>query len=550
MPVRFENIYENLRFMIHETENQLKACFRLFRSSNPNDFEKIFLKDDYVDNLKNLIENECFSHITSDKLLGKRELNNIRALQTIAVNLERIADQSVNITRQLGYLGSPDFIDQFEYTSLFNTILEGLEQVMPVYLKHDLQGALDICKREPFIDQLYKKNFDRIMEMLSAGLHSKDLITVLFIFRYLERVGDLILNIGEALILAIVGEKIKIHQFHSLQGNLEQSGFNGTLSDIDFQSILGSRSGCRISRVGKSHQALSKTKESIFKEGNIKKIKAEKESLETWNNLYPGLVPRVFSYQEENKTASMLVEFLHGCTLDEIILSGEEESLHNALFVLKETSREIWLATKKEEVIITDYMQQLLNRYEHIRQVHPEFIRQEQDIGYARVLDTDSLLKNCRKIEKLLPAPFSVRIHGDFNINNLVFDPEEQRIRYIDLYRSRQADYIQDVSVFLVSNFRIPVYEKKLRNRLNQIIENYYQHAMQLAAEWHDETFSARLALALARSFYTSTRFEHNVQFAEEMFLRSHFLLDKLLLFDDQGRHWPEFEMNETVLYY
>ena len=550
MVVIFENISENLRFMIHETENQLKASLRLFKSSNPTDFEKIFLKDDYVDNLKNLIENECFSHITSDKMLGKRELNDIRALQTIAVNLERIADQSVNITRQLGYLGDPDFIDQFDYIPLFNTILEGLEQIMPVYLKRDLQGALDICKREPQIDQLYKINFDKIMEILSTGLHTKDLITVLFIFRYLERIGDLILNIGEALILAIVGEKIKIHQFHSLQGNLEQSGFNGTITDIDLQAILGSRSGCRISRIGKNRQEVSKTKESIFKEGNIKKIRAEKESLETWNTLFPGLVPHVFSYQEENKTASMLVEFLHGCTLDEIILSGEDESLNNALFVLKETSKEIWFATKDDKAVNTDYIQQLLDRYAHVRQVHPEFVRQEQDIGFARSLDTSRLLQRCLEIEKLLPAPFSVRIHGDFNINNLVFDPEEQRIHYIDLYRSRQADYIQDVSVFLVSNFRIPVYEKKLRDRLNQIIEDFYKHAIHLAANLNDDTFSARLALALARSFYTSTRFEHNEQFAEEMFLRSHFLLDKLLLFEDQGLPWKEFKMNDTVLYY
>ena len=550
MVVLFENISENLRFMIHETENQLKASLRLFKSSNPSDFEKIFLKDDYVDNLKNLIENECFSHITSDRLLGKRELNDIRALQTIAVNLERIADQSVNITSQLGYLSNPDFIDQFDYTTLFNTILDGLEQIMPVYLKRDLQGALDICKREPQVDQLYKINFDRIMEILTTGLHTKDLITVLFIFRYLERIGDLILNIGEALILAIVGEKIKIHQFQSLQGNLEQSGFGGTISDIDLQSILGSRSGCRISRVGKNRQEISKTKESIFKEGNLKKIRAEKDSLGTWNTLFPGLVPRVFSYQEEKKSASMLVEFLHGCTLDEIVLSGEDESLFNALFVLKETSKEIWLATREEEEVGTDYIQQLLDRFDHIRQVHPEFVRQEQDIGFARSLDTERLLKRCLEIEKLLPAPFSVRVHGDFNINNLVFDPEEQRIHYIDLYRSRQADYIQDISVFLVSNFRIPVYEKKLRDRLNQIIQDFYEHASHLSHEWNDKTFAARLTLALARSFYTSTRFEHNKQFAEEMFLRSHFLLDKLMLFDDQGRPWEEFKINDTVLYY
>jgi phosphate uptake regulator len=547
MTVQFENIYENLRFMIHETENQLRASHRLFRSSNPSDFEKVFLKDDYVDNLKNLIENECFHHIASNQLLSKTEQNDVRALQTIAVNLERIADQSVNITRQLGYLGQPDFIDQFDYAPLFQIIHEGLEKIMTVYQKRDLQGALDICKIEPLIDQLYKKNFDKIMESLSGGTQAKDLITVLFIFRYLERIGDLILNIGEALILAIVGEKIKIHQFESLQDNLERTGFEGTLNEIDFQAILGSRSGCRISKVGKN---VSKTKESIFKEGSLKKIKSEKESLVTWNKLFPGLVPRIFSYQEEGENASMLVEFLHGCTLDEIILCGDDDSLQNALFVLKETSKDIWLATKRQEKIRTDYIQQLLERCGHVQQVHPEFVRHEQNIGLARVLDTASLFKRSKKIEEKLPAPFSVRIHGDFNINNLVFNPEEQKIHYIDLYRSRQADYIQDISVFLISNFRIPVYEKKIRDRLNHIIENYYQYALKLADELNDKTFGARLSLALARSFYTSTRFETNKQFGEEMFLRSHFLLDKLLLFDDRGHSWTEYTMNDTVLYY
>ncbi|MBU0481303.1 MAG: phosphotransferase [Proteobacteria bacterium] len=536
--------------MIHETVNLLSASLRLFTSSNPNDFEKIFSKDDYIDNLKNLIETECFSNFISEKALTKRDLNDIRALQTIAVNLERIADQSVNITKQLGYLENPDFINRFNYTQMFGTVLEGLESVMPIYEKRDLQGALDICKREPLTDRLYKQNFDKIMEMFADDHPNKDLVTTLFIFRYLERIGDLILNIGEALILAIVGEKIKIHQFLSMQSNLEQLGFDGSASDIDFQSILGSRSGCRISRLGQGKREVSKTKESIFKEGNTHKIRTEKESLETWNTLFPGLAPRVFSYQEGESTTSMLVEFIHGCPFDEILLNGEDESLNNALFVLMETSREVWLSTRKEEPIATDYMKQLQERFAHIRQVHPEFYRGEQDIGFTKVLDTGSLLQRCREIEKELPAPFSVRIHGDFNVNNLVFDPEEQMIHYIDLYRSRQADYIQDISVFLVSNFRIPIYEKILRDRLNQIIKDFYVNATLVAAEWHDSTFDARLTLALARSFYTSTRFEHNKVFAEEMYLRAHFLLDKLLLFANLGRPWQEFRMNTTVLYY
>jgi hypothetical protein len=55
------------------------------------------------------------------------------------------------------------------------------------------------------------------------------------------------------------------------------------------------------------------------------------------------------------------------------------------------------------------------------------------------------------------------------------------------------------------------------------------------------------LSLALARSFYTSTRFELNHLFAKEMFLRAQYLLDQLLA---PERKWSEFRMPQEILFY
>jgi tRNA A-37 threonylcarbamoyl transferase component Bud32 len=387
------------------------------------------------------------------------------------------------------------------------------------------------------------------MAELGVGRNMQDLLTVLFIFRYLERIGDSLLNIGEALLFSIIGEKVKIEQFQALQQTLTNTGFQGSISDIDFQSIWGTRSGCRISRVaGKDQPQIDYAHESIFKEGNLKKIRSEKDNIEKWKKVFPGIGPRVFSYQEEKRKASLLVEFLSGCTLDEVILTASKEALNWVVLTLEETLTEIWEATKLKKAKKSNFVKQIQSRLDQIGQIHPEFLRHEKEVGTARIHSTSGLLERCAIVEKDISVPFSVFIHGDFNTNNIVFNQRSERIHFVDLSRSEMADYVQDGSVFLISNFRMPVFEEKLRDRLNGVIETFFGFMQNFARKQSDDTFEARMALGLARSFYTSTRFEMNFEFAKEMYLRALFLLEKIV--NHKDRPWQEFRLPSHVLYY
>jgi Ser/Thr protein kinase RdoA (MazF antagonist) len=73
----------------------------------------------------------------------------------------------------------------------------------------------------------------------------------------------------------------------------------------------------------------------------------------------------------------------------------------------------------------------------------------------------ENLITTLAKIEKKLSAPFSVMIHGDFNNDNILYDVENDRVYLIDIHRSEPMDFVQDVSVFIVSNFRMPVTETR-----------------------------------------------------------------------------------------
>jgi len=540
-------IWENFTFLTLEVSGQVQATFDLLNEPGDRIFIRICSRDDYIDNLKSTVENFCFSRIHGTDSLTKEEINTIRSIHIICVNLERIADFCVNIARQLEYLSNSAFIHRFDYRSMIREILRNISRIIPAFEGRGLSAALDICRSEFILDTLYKAEFVRIMNELDSGKSSRDLVTTLFIFRYLERVGDSLLNIGEALLFLVLGEKIKIHQFDALQQTLSASGYDGALSEIDFKSIWGSRSGCRISLVEQKNQSPDKS-QGIFKEGNSEKIQKEKASLEHWETVYPGLTPRIFGYHEGHDTASLLVEFLPGCTLTEVILTASEDIIQNAMFLMEDVMIDVWEHTLTQKPVPITYMQQLLSRMQDSQRLHPKLQRCRKYLGAAEILSTQELIRKCAAVETSIQTPLTVLCHGDFNANNLVYDHISQRIRYIDVYRSHHDDYVTDAAVFLVSNFRMPVFEAALRDRLNAVIYAFLNRVKQFASDHGDTTFHARMGLALSRNFYTSIRFEHHYDFAREMALRSYYLMEKII--HHPPADWNTFSFSEDILFY
>ena len=177
-------------------------------------------------------------------------------------------------------------------------------------------------------------------------------------------------------------------------------------------------------------------------------------------------------------------------------------------------------------------MQQLAQRLDEVYSIHPEFRQSDSVICDYSVPSFDTLLEQAKEYEAQLKAPFSVYIHGDFNVDNIIYDSIEKRINFIDLHRSRYMDYVQDISVFMVSNYRLQILSKPLRKRILKIAQDFYRFAAAYARKVGDKTFEQRLALGLARSFATSTRFILDKSLARAMFLRARYLIEQVLSVD------------------
>jgi hypothetical protein len=288
--------------------------------------------------------------------------------------------------------------------------------------------------------------------------------------------------------------------------------------------------------------------EVIFKQGKSEKLLREKANIERWERLLPGLPPRVLEYRHSNGDAGLLLEFLDGLTFHDIVLSADAEMVERAMELIQETLRKTWIKTKKEQAVNARFSRQLSSRVADVFRVHPEFRKTNLQVGRLAMQPYEEMVAQAGELEEELSARFSVLVHGDFNTDNVIYNHRHDKIHFIDLHRSDEMDYVQDVSVFLVSNFRMPVFDSDVRGRLNDVILSFYEFGRGFADQHDDATFDARLALGLARSFMTSTRFELNEDFAKVMQLRSVYLLEKLL--EHRGRSWDGFRLaSETLTY-
>ncbi len=536
----FEGLNENFQFLVLKIRQQVEDTFKTLESHEQVMPADVKFREDYIDNLKVIIERKSYKKILKSRTEENRVIRIMGSLNTAVGNLEEIGDYLVNIVNQTRYFKDRYFLGQFDYPSYFQQILSATDLIVESLFRGNIKDALIICRAEIELDRLYKKDFDTIMRILQEGREIGDAITALNILRYLERIGDALLNIGEAIISAYAGTRLKIFEYIALKETLDSASEEFVLEDLNVET----RSGCRIEKVV-NRPSGTDIQEVIFKEGDAGKLQKENRKLEEWQSLMPGLTPRVFGFQVLGEKAILLLEYIDGHNFQDILLGKDSTVLKKAVSHLTSLVEAIWTQTKSDGAVQAGFVNQLLKKIPDVYHVHPQFVTQAKLIGGLKQLSFQERLERAAAIEAQLAAPFSVFIHGDFNADNIIYNTREDRIYYIDPHRSIQMDYVQDVSVFMVSNFRIPVFDAAIRERQACVIDFFYRFARSFAEKNQDVNFDARLTLGIIRSLVTSTRFIVKEDFAKALYFRGLYLLDKLLEHEEDS--WDSFRLPMDV---
>ena len=520
-----KSVNENLRFLCVEVDSQLSVLKEYLGSPTTAIARRILDRSGYSYNLKTRIHTSCVNTLSNSKQNDLQRLQ-LRCAEFIATDLERITELARECVKQMSFVSHPALLDAARVNPILNRIGRGVNQVLEAIESRDTQKALEIGQLENRVEKDYARLYRYYIGHLKSKKNTEDLAQILFVAQNLRQMGDALRHISEAIISANLGQPVNFERYFSLQSLVHE--FDAEEEGVSIQPLAETRSGSAISGV-KGSAANGSGYLAIYKDGIKRKVKEERQGVRSWHELYPGLAPKILSYKKRGQSAALLIEHLPGYTFEQILLNESQELADEALRRLGKTLSSVWTETRNKEPATANFMGQLKQRMEDVYKIHPEFQQGGVSLCGCVKPGFDALVAAAAAAEKSLPPPFSVYIHGDFNVDNIIYDPLEKRINFIDLHRSRYLDYVQDVSVFMVSNYRLQILDVPLRRRILKMAIDFYKLARQFARKVNDDSFEQRLALGLARSFVTSTRFILDKALAQNMYLRSIYLIELVL---------------------
>ncbi|KEA61831.1 hypothetical protein ADIMK_3978 [Marinobacterium lacunae] len=521
-----KGLQDNLHFLRVEVDSQVAGLQGYLKAPSTVLARKIQDRSGYAYNLKTRIQSDVIARLRSGKRHTGRDIT-LRSVEFIAIDLERITEICRNCIEQMQTIECFSLLGASRYASMLKRVRKGLSQLEDAMAAPGSKAAVEIGQINNRLMRDYEHQLQGYVRALKQHPeHTEDLTRALFVAYEMKQMGAALLHISESIISANLGQPVSFERFFSLKSMISDLDADG--DDLQVASIAQTRSGSSISGISNGDDAENGYL-AIFKDGEKRKVKEERAGVNAWHEIYPGLAPKILSYEKRGQSAALLIEHLPGYTFEQILLNEPDTLLEQAQKRLEKTLKSIWRETRVSEPSPASFMQQLQKRMDDVYRIHPEFAQSDSTLCGVDIPSFDSLIAHAQKREKGWPAPFLVYCHGDFNVDNIIYDPLEKRINFIDLHRSRYMDYVQDVSVFMVSNYRLQILDADTRKRLMRVAQHLYATARRYAVKQGDDTFEVRLALGLARSFATSTRFILDKSLARRMQIRARYLLELVL---------------------
>lgn len=516
-----KSISENLNFLIVEVNGQLVSLKNCFDGLNiSSEMSRILERSGYASNLHQRIKKSSEEQLTS----GSEQVEplTLRAIESIAANLDKLTELCRSCVQQIGLVDEKSDIDLSQFSPLIKAVIRGTSQIEEAFINNDSDLALQIGETEEKIDSSYHKILKDYVKELKKSERTKVLVNGLFIAYVIEQMGETLLEISEAIISNNFGQPLNKGRLNSLKSSIK-TFTKKNIEDVEINPLADTKSGSGISAIKEDDETLA-----VFKDGDHKKLKEEKAGVESWHEIFPGLAPKIIKYKKNGHLAALLIEHLEGMTFEQIILQNSEELRVKSLKKLTKTLKKVWTETQKKKSAPAMHMTQLQKRLQDVFAVHPSFKVSAKKVCGLNIPSYCELVEKVAQFEEQLTTPFSIYIHGDFNVDNIIYEPHEESIKFIDLHRSKYMDYTQDITVFAVSNFRLQVFEKQQRMAICRQISDFISFARSFAEENKDKHFEYRLALGLARSMMTSTRFIKDKEMSKLLMFRSRYLLEKI----------------------
>ena len=141
------------------------------------------------------------------------DLRRVVSAMKLSGNLERMADQAVNIARKARKLNRHPVLPEVDFIEpMYKHAMAMFRDSVEAYIREDVQLAMALKPRDKVLDEMNGTAGKRLIQRMADDPDQlRGYLNLMFISRHLERVGDHATNIAEDAVYAAAAEDIR-HQ--------------------------------------------------------------------------------------------------------------------------------------------------------------------------------------------------------------------------------------------------------------------------------------------------------------------------------------------------
>jgi len=186
--------------------DNIKHGLRSFLDMNVDLANEIIKKDKLVNDFEQSIEKECLRIILKEQPVAK-DLRLITSVLKMITDLERIGDHAADISKITIFMEKTHQVFRVdEIIQITKASQTMIKKALESFVNLDMELAKEVIKDDDEVDGL----FDEIKNIVADAIRNQNIdadyaLYLMMVAKYLERISDHAVNIGEWVIFSITG---------------------------------------------------------------------------------------------------------------------------------------------------------------------------------------------------------------------------------------------------------------------------------------------------------------------------------------------------------
>lgn len=194
-------------------EEALKKALAALSMADARLAQTVIENDARIDELQLEIDNHCTRMLATEQPVA-HDLREILAAMKISTDLERIGDHARHLAKAVPTISDSVFMAAIPNIQDMGELgVTMVHDVITAFVDQDADKAMEIAERDDELDAMHRTLYKKVLDIMRKNPEKIDKgMDLMFLNRFLERLGDHVTNMCEWVVFSKRGEHVELNK--------------------------------------------------------------------------------------------------------------------------------------------------------------------------------------------------------------------------------------------------------------------------------------------------------------------------------------------------